>query len=80
MGYKFIYNSPTASRGVGILIKKTALENLIIHNTVRDTEGNFILLDVEHFSRRYTIGSVYGCNTNEGINMYDNLQREILGL
>ncbi len=22
MGYKFIYNSPTASRGVGILIKK----------------------------------------------------------
>jgi exonuclease III len=53
---------------------------LIIHNTVRDTEGNFILLDVEHFSKRYTIGSVYGCNTNEGINMYDNLQTAILGL
>ncbi len=80
MGYKFIHNSPSSSRGVGVLIKKSALENLIIHNTLRDLEGNFILLDIEHYSHRYTIGSVYGCNTNEGINMYDNLQRDILSL
>jgi len=67
MGYKFIHNSPTSSRGVGILIKKSALDNLVIHNILRDSDGNFILLDIEHFSKRYTIGSVYGCNTNEGL-------------
>ncbi len=44
MGYKFIHNSPTSSRGVGILIKKSALDNLVIHNILRDRDGNFILL------------------------------------
>ena len=78
MGYKFIHNSPTSSRGVGVLIKKTVLENLIIHNILRDFEGNYILLDIEHSNKRYTIGSVYGCNTTEGISLYDNLHRDIL--
>jgi len=49
MGYKFIHNSPTSSRGVGVLIKKSALENLIIHNTLRDVDGNFIYWTLNTF-------------------------------
>ncbi len=66
--------------GVGILIKKTALEEISILNTVRDTEGNFVLIDIEHKNSRFTLGSVYGANTNEGIQMYDSLQKNILDL
>ncbi len=56
------------------------MENLQIFNTVRDLEGNHILLDNEYKSVRYTIGSVYGANTNEGINMYNVLRDDILKL
>jgi hypothetical protein len=62
------------------LIKKTSLEKISILNTVRDTEGNFILIDIEHNNSRFTLGSVYGANTNEGIQMYDSLQKNILDL
>jgi hypothetical protein len=77
MGYKFIHNSPTSSRGVGILLKKSLLDNLNILNTVRDREGNYILIDVEYRNERYTFGSIYGANTNEGIHMYDSLEADI---
>jgi exonuclease III len=80
LGYKFIHNSPLSNRGVGILIKKKTLENLHILNTVRDLEGNHILLDIEYKSVKYTIGSVYGANTNEGINKYNVLRDDILKL
>jgi hypothetical protein len=69
-GYKFIHNSPTSARGVGILIKKTAMEKLTIMNTVRDLEGNYLLIDIEHKNQRFSFGAVYGANTNDGIHMY----------
>jgi exonuclease III len=80
LGYKFIHNSPLSNRGVGILIKKKAMENLRILNTVRDLEGNHILIDIEYKSSRYTLGSVYGANTNDGIDMYNVLRNNILQL
>jgi exonuclease III len=80
LGYKLIHNSPLSNRGVGILIKKKTLDNLHILNTVRDLEGNHILLDIEYKSVKYTIGSIYGANTNEGINMYNVLRDDILRL
>jgi hypothetical protein len=43
------------------------IEKISIINMVRDTEGNFILIDVEHKNSRFTLGSVYRANTNEGI-------------
>jgi hypothetical protein len=69
LGYKFIHNSPNSNRGVGILINKKAMEKLSILSMVRDLKGNHILIDIEHKLLRYTTGSVYGANTNEGINM-----------
>ena len=58
-------------------MKKSLLDNLNILNTVRDREGNYILIDVEYRNERYTFGSIYGANTNEGIHMYDSLEADI---
>jgi exonuclease III len=80
LGYKFIHNSPHSNRGVGILIKKKAMEKIHILNTVRDLEGNHILIDIDYKSTRYTLGSVYGANTNDGIDMYNVLRNDILQL
>jgi len=55
LGYKFIHNSPLSNRGVGILIKKKAMENLQIFNRVRHLEGNHVLLNIEYKSVRYTV-------------------------
>jgi hypothetical protein len=71
LGYKFIHNSPLSNRGVGILLKKKTLDNLTIVNTVRDLEGNYILLDIEYKSAKYTVGSVYGANTCENLSLTD---------
>jgi hypothetical protein len=73
LGYKFIHNSKTSNRGVGILIKREIFEGFEIKNTVRDVENNFILIDVDYNGIRFTAGSVYGANTNEGLPMYDLL-------
>jgi hypothetical protein len=56
------------------------LEKVSIVNTVRDTDGNYILIDIEYKNNRYTLGSVYGANTNEGISMYDALERDLVNL
>ena len=80
LGYKFIHNSTTSNRGVGILIKRELLNCFNILNTVKDIENNYILIDVEYNGSRFTAGSVYGANTNEGLPMYDSLQEKITGL
>ncbi len=80
LGYKFIHNSTTSNRGVGILVKREFLEGFKIINTVRDSENNFILIDVDYNGIRFTAGSVYGANTNEGLPMYDSLQQKITDL
>jgi len=77
-GYKFIHNSTISSRGVGILIHRKVLDNIIVHSINRDVNCNYILLDIEFKTDRYTIGSVYGANTNDGVTMYTDLERDIL--
>ena len=56
------------------------MEKIHILNTVRDLEGNHILIDIDYKSTRYTLGSVYGANTNDGIDMYNVLRYDILHL
>ena len=77
-GYKFIHNSTISSRGVGILIHRKVLDNIIVYSINRDVNCNYILLDIEFKTDRYTIGSVYGANTNDGFTMYTDLERDIL--
>jgi exonuclease III len=73
-GYKFIHNSEGPSRGVGILLHKNLRDDSFnINNVRRDREGNYILLDINIKNNRYTVGSVYGPNYDEQVNMYDNL-------
>ncbi len=67
LGYKFIHNSTTSSRGVGILVKREIWDCFNIINIVRDLDNNYILNDVDYNGIRFTGGSVYGANTNEGL-------------
>ena len=76
-GYSFIHNSKNSLRGVGILIKEKIYQQMIIHRRYKDEGGNILLLDIEYKQKRFTVGSVYGCNTNEGIGMYDTLKNEV---
>ena len=46
-GYKFIHNSTISSRGVGILINRKVLDNIIVHSINRDVNCNYVLLDIE---------------------------------
>jgi exonuclease III len=76
-GYKFIHNSTVSSHGVGILINRKVLDNIIVHSVNRDINCNYMLLDIEFKGERYTIGSAYRVNSNEGISMYTDLERDI---
>jgi exonuclease III len=76
-GYKFIHNSKISSRGVGILINRKILDVVTIHSVNRDINCNYLLVDIEFPSGKYTIGSVYGANTNDGISMYMDLERDV---
>jgi hypothetical protein len=59
---------------VGILLHKNLRDDSFnINNVRRDREGNYILLDINIKNNRYTVGSVYGPNYDEQVNMYDNL-------
>jgi hypothetical protein len=55
-------------------------EKLVLLTQFCDTDGNYILIDIEYKNIRYTLGSVYGANTNEGISMYDALERDLSNL
>jgi hypothetical protein len=57
-GYKFFHNSVTSSRGVGILLNRKVAENIAISNIVRDTDCNYMLLDVEYKEKKYIWGAI----------------------
>ncbi len=61
-GYNFIHNSTTNSRGVGILISNKL--QTTIHNTYKDMDCNLLIIDVTITGKRFTLGSVYGPNTD----------------
>jgi exonuclease III len=64
-GYEFLYNSPFASREVGILIKKDL--GFSISETKKDREGNILLLKCNKNGtegNHVTLGSIYGPNDN----------------
>jgi exonuclease III len=76
-GYKFIYNSKSSSRGVGILLKSSLV--YIIHNTLHDFDDNYLLLDISIDNYRFVLGSVYGPNRDE-LEFFDNLKLDIRNL
>ncbi len=76
-GYKLFHNSVTSSRGVGILINRKVSENIVIRNIIRDNECNYMLMDVEYNSQKFSWGSVYGANRDEGVSMYTHILKGI---
>jgi exonuclease III len=71
-GYEFYYNSPFASRGVGIAVKKTL--GLLKNNQSNDRTGNILAIDFTFPANNagpdqhsmLTIFSLYGPNDNNG--------------
>jgi exonuclease III len=61
-GYKFFYNSPNASRGVGILIANNLKVEILSEK--KDDKGNMFLLKIQINNLQMVIGSVYGPNDN----------------
>jgi exonuclease III len=62
-GYEFLFNSPTASRGVGILIKKTLKYSVPVK--LGDATGNILVINLHVDGVPVTVGSVYGPNEND---------------
>jgi exonuclease III len=74
-GYELQYNSPFASRGVGIMFKKEL--NLAIIESKQDREGNILLMKCKRagYNDNYiTFGSIYGPNDNNR-EFFANLKR-----
>jgi exonuclease III len=64
-GYDFHYNSDYASRGVGILIKKSLAFNIV--DMKKDRIGNILILKVTGTeAETFLLCSVYGPNDNNG--------------
>jgi exonuclease III len=76
-GYEFWFNSPFASRGVGIAIKKSA--GLVKNNIFMDRTGNILAMELAHSTDPekntiLTVVSLYGPNDNSG-EFYSDLER-----
>ena len=77
-GYEYYFNSKTSNRGTGILIKSN-LDCTILEQR-GDPNGNFLLLKIQLNNKNFIIGSVYGPNTNDNINIYNDLDLNIAEL
>jgi exonuclease III len=60
--YEFIYNSPYAVRGVGIMYKKSL--GLVINRIRRDRTGNVLGINCNIDDKKLTLISIYGPNDN----------------
>jgi exonuclease III len=76
LGYKIFHNSKKSSRGVAILINSKI--DLIVHNTLVDEiTDNYMVMDITLRKSRLIIGSVYGPNGNDEVDLYDRLGQAI---
>jgi len=75
--YKFIHNSSTSSRGVGILIKKIVWDKIQILERVNSEDGNFLLLHISLQQKNLILCPVYGPNRDNEILFYNNLANSL---
>jgi len=76
-GYKFLHNSQSSIRGVGILIKKNVFEKLQILNRVDSACGNFMVLHINFNNTELVLCPIYGPNRDNEIGFYNNLKNEL---
>ena len=71
-----IYNhGENNARGTMIAFKPKLFP--IIHNTIHDNEGHFIILDCTIFNQRFTLGNAYSTVTDEYKSLFQSLFGEI---
>ena len=59
----YFSHGTTASRGTCIMFKKSV--NVIIHGLRTDSEGRYIIMDIEIDNLQFTLASVYGPNADD---------------
>ncbi len=74
LGYKFLHNSQTSSRGTAILISRRL--SCTILDTFNDIDGNILLLKIRIRDITITLGSIYGPN-NDDMDFFDTLDEQI---
>jgi len=74
-GYSFHYNSFHSPRGVGLLISDKL--KITIVGREEDELGNFLLIKAMVKNSAFVFGSIYGPNTNENMEVYNNLSASI---
>jgi len=75
--YRFLAQSSSNKRGVGILIKQKL--NLTVLQEERDPEDNFLALHVSSGGKEFIIGSIYGPNMHCP-NFFDKLYTSLTRL
>ena len=72
--YQSVINSPTSSRGVAIMFNRDL--GFDIRHTIKDREGNFIIVVGLLNEKPFCIASIYGPN-NANVEFFSNLSKEI---
>ena len=75
-GYNCILSGKdTNSKGVGILFNNNFEYKL--HKVVKDSEGCYIILDIEMLGKRYTLVNIYGPSGHDSPGFFENLFIEV---
>ena len=70
LGYDFLHNSKTSLRGVGMFISKKIPYEVI--EKKEDIHNNYLLFKIKIQGKTIILGSIYGPNTNDDMEFYDN--------
>ena len=75
-GSEAIFNSCSSnSRGIAILFKQSF--KYTIHNSFKDSNGNYIILDITIQDQRMTISAVYGPNDDKPTTFFNTLFQHV---
>ena len=71
----FFSHKDSKSAGVSVMFKKGL--DFVVHNSIIDDNGRYIILDITIFSQRLSFACLYGYNTDEP-SFFDTIMQNIL--
>lgn len=74
----FVSGQDSGSKGVAILFMNNF--EYKVHRVIKDNEGRYILIDIEMFEKRMTLGNVYAPSAGDHHEFFEKLFREIISM
>jgi len=74
-GYNIYHNSKGPSRGVAILLSSKCKFEVLEEG--RDLDDNILILKLKMGRKIFTVGSIYGPNTNQGVHFFEELKQKV---